>query len=78
MIPVVNVQVLDFKTTCGSELVTPNEDGSYTVLINARMSYETQRKALLHALGHILNDDFEKENVQEIESAAHEINLLLT
>lgn len=78
MIPVVNVQVLDLKTTCGSELVTPNEDGSYTVLINARMSYETQRKALLHALGHILNDDFEKENVQEIESAAHEINLLLT
>lgn len=71
MIPVVNVQVLDFKTTCGSELVTPNEDGSYTVLINARMSYEAQRKALLHALGHILNDDFTKENVQEIEAAAH-------
>lgn len=71
MIPVVNVQVLDFKTTCGSELVTPNEDGSYTVLINARMSYEAQRKALLHALGHILNDDFEKENVQQIEAAAH-------
>lgn len=71
MIPVVNVQVLDFKTTCGSEIVTPNEDGSYTVLINARMSYETQRKALLHALGHILNDDFEKENVQQIEAAAH-------
>lgn len=71
MIPVVNVQVLDLKTTCGSELVTPNEDGSYTVLINARMSYETQRKALLHALKHILNDDFEKENVQQIEAAAH-------
>lgn len=73
MIPVVNVQVLDLKTTCGSELVTPNEDGSYTVLINARMSYETQRKALLHALKHILNDDFEKENVQQIEAAAHGI-----
>lgn len=66
-----NVQVLDFKTTCGTELVTPNEDGTYTVLINARMSYETQRKALLHALGHIFNDDFEKENVQQIEAAAH-------
>lgn len=66
-----NVQVLDFKTTCGTELVTPNEDGTYTVLINARMSYETQRKALLHAIGHILNDDFGKENVQQIEAAAH-------
>lgn len=73
MIPVVNVQILDLKTTCGSELVTPNEDGSYTVLINARMSYEMQRKALLHALKHILNDDFEKENVQQIEAAAHGI-----
>ena len=73
MIPVVNVQVLDFKTTCGTELVTPNEDGTFTVLINARMSYETQRKALLHALKHILNDDFEKENVQQIEAAAHGI-----
>lgn len=73
MIPVVNVQVLDLKTTCGSELVTPNEYGSYTVLINARMSYEMQRKALLHALKHILNDDFEKENVQQIEAAAHGI-----
>lgn len=71
MIPVINVQILDLKTTCGSELVTPNEDGSYTVLINARMSYEMQRKALLHALKHILNDDFEKENVQQIEAAAH-------
>lgn len=66
-----NVQVLDFKTTCGTELVTPNEDGTFTVLINARMSYETQRKSLLHALGHILNDDFGKENVQQIEAAAH-------
>ena len=73
MIPVVNVQILDLKTTCGTELVTPNEDGSYTVLINARMSYEMQRKALLHALKHILNDDFEKENVQQIEAAAHGI-----
>lgn len=71
MIPVINVQILDLKTTCGTELVTPNEDGSYTVLINARMSYEMQRKALLHALKHILNDDFEKENVQQIEAAAH-------
>lgn len=74
MIPVINVQILDLKTTCGTELVTPNEDGSYTVLINARMSYEAQRKALLHALGHILNDDFGKENVQQIEAAAHGLN----
>ena len=75
MTPVVNVQVVDLMTCSGSELVTPNEDGSYTILINARMSYEKQRDALRHAMAHILNDDFEKENVQQIESAAHGIDL---
>ena len=73
MTPVVNVQVLDMKTCSGSELVTPNEDGSYTILINARMSYEKQKEALRHAMAHILNGDFEKENVQQIEAAAHGI-----
>ena len=73
MTPVVNVQVLDMKTCSGAELVTPNEDGSYTILINSRLSYEMQRAAFLHAMAHILNDDFEKENVQQIEAAAHGI-----
>ena len=78
MIPDLNIQVIDFKCTSGAELVTPNEDGSFTILINARLSADQQHDALLHALGHILNNDFEKENVQQIEAAAHGINSLST
>lgn len=73
MIPDLNIQIIDFKCTSGAEMVTPNEDGSFTILINARLSSDAQHKALLHALGHILNCDFDKEDVQRIEAAAHMI-----
>lgn len=53
------------------EAITPSGAFSYTVYINARLSAESQREALLHALRHIQGHDFERENVQEIESNAH-------
>lgn len=53
-------------------MVIKNEDGSYTILINARLSDRGRIEAYKHALKHIINDDFEKENVQMIETAAHE------
>lgn len=43
----------------------------YTVYINQRLSYEARKKAFAHALLHIRNRDFEKSNVQEVESEAH-------
>lgn len=51
--------------------VTPNEDGSYSIFINANQSDEGIRRTYYHELGHILNNDFEKEDVQQIESEAH-------
>jgi hypothetical protein len=50
-----------------------NPDGSYTILINAKMSSERQKEAYLHALDHIENHDFEKDylSVQQIEAEAH-------
>ena len=66
----VYVDVIDFGCP-GNELITQNDDGSYTVLINARISYEQQKKSLKHALGHINDNDFEKLYVQEIETEAH-------
>ena len=68
---VVNVRMVDFHQTKANEMVCENEDGSYTVLINSRMDYETQLQAYYHALSHIRNHDFEKSDVQEIESEAH-------
>lgn len=67
----VNVVVIDFKTSKGNEMISVNEDGSYTILINARLSYEGQLKAYEHAMEHIRNNDFEKDNVQKIEYDAH-------
>lgn len=54
-----------------NEVVTENEDGSYTIFINSRMNYEKQMKAYLHAMKHIVGDDFQKEDVQHIEYLAH-------
>ncbi len=61
MTPDVNVSVIDFKGIPGNELVTENEDGSYTILINARLSYERQLQAYEHAMKHINSNDFEKK-----------------
>lgn len=66
----VNVVFRDFPNY-GKEMVVPNEDGSYTIFINARLNYEQQMKAYLHAMKHIVGDDFQKEDVQSIEYLAH-------
>jgi len=56
---------------CGiDEAVTPCI-GGYTIYINAKLTMEEQCKALEHALYHIQNDDFSKDNVQQIEEEAH-------
>lgn len=74
MTPDVNVAVIDFKTCKGKEMVVSNEDGSYTILINSRLTYDSQLKAYEHAMRHIRNNDFEKSDVQEIEYSAHRLS----
>ena len=56
-----------------NEAVTINEDGSYSIFLDPALSYEMQHEKYEHALRHIQNHDFEKENVQEIEAQAHNI-----
>lgn len=65
------VKFIDFPVK-GREAVTKNEDGTYTIFINARLSREMQIKAYAHALQHITEKDFEKENADEIEFYAHQ------
>ncbi len=48
-----------------------NTDDSYTIFIDARLSAEKQKEIFMHELHHIENKDFEKNNVQEIETVAH-------
>lgn len=70
MTPDVNVILWNFPNN-GREMVVPNEDGTYTILINSKLSDEGRLHAYEHAMKHITDNDFEKENVQEIEVKAH-------
>ena len=69
--PDLTLVYIDFPA-CGREMVTRNADGSYTVLINSRLSYDAQRKAIRHALHHIERGDFDRLEVQQIEKEAHD------
>ena len=53
-----------------NEVVTPCI-GGYTVYINENLTYEDRIKAFQHALYHIEHNDFDKTDVQSIESDAH-------
>lgn len=66
----VNVFLLNMDN---NEVVTHNEDDSYSIFINARLSNDGQLKAYEHAMRHIKNQDFQKEDVQAIETSAHSI-----
>ena len=66
----VNIVLQDFPEG-GNEMVCLNEDGSYTILINARLSRESQVDAYVHAIDHIEKKDFQKTDVQSIEYEAH-------
>ena len=52
------------------EYVTPCFMG-YTIYIDKNLTHERRQKAFIHALKHIKNNDFEKSDVQAIESQAH-------
>ena len=54
-----------------NEVVTPCFDG-YTIYINDKLDEIGRQKAYDHAMFHIINDDFNKEDVQEIEWRAHQ------
>lgn len=53
------------------EQVIKNNDDSYTILLNARLSHERQLECYQHALLHISNNDFEMDNADRIEYIAH-------
>ena len=53
------------------EMVTPGTDDDFTVYINSRLSDTAKIHALAHAVDHCKNDDFSKDDVQQIELDAH-------
>lgn len=66
----VGVHIINMDTAVHEQIVL-NDDGSFSIFLNARLNRETQIVAYNHALHHILNDDFYKSNVDSIEYQAH-------
>ena len=47
-------------------LTHANDDGSYTILINANLCHERQMVAVLHELTHIQGNDFTREEQADL------------
>ena len=46
----------------------PNDDGTYSIYLNARLDELRQRKACSHELDHIVNGDFYSDRpIEEVE-----------
>lgn len=54
-----------------NEMVVPCADG-FSVYIDVNLDKAHRINAYQHAMRHINNNDFEKEDVQQIEAVAHE------
>lgn len=67
------VRLVDFPSKKIKESVTSNEDGSYTIFIENSLTKEQQQKSFMHAIKHIIGEDFNKDDVERIEKEAHQI-----
>lgn len=65
---VIGVYCIDMPSRVEEQIVF-NEDGSFTIFINARLTQKRQMLAYQYALIHIMQDDFSKDTADEIEKA---------
>lgn len=65
------VRLIQFPNAKTKETVVENEDGSYTIFIESSLDSMRQREAFYHAMKHILRNDFSKDDVNQIETSAH-------
>lgn len=67
------VAFMDMDPKIKGQAIYSVPDNRFVIYINTIHSIETQHEAFLHERDHILNGDFEKEDVQQIELEAHGI-----
>lgn len=70
MIPDVNCVMANMPAAIKA-YTTLNNDDTYTIILNSRLTYEQHLKSYAHELFHIKNGDYEKNNVDMIEFRAH-------
>ena len=66
-----NVILVKFPSGNVHEAVSPNEDGSVTIFLDKNATKESQRKRFQHVMRHLAGNDFDRDDVQEIEAEAH-------
>lgn len=71
----ITVVLKDFPPGKIHEAVRQRPDGTFLVMIDARLNQIRQLEEYEHALKHIRNGDFEKADVQQIEAEAHGITV---
>lgn len=64
----IGVYFLNMDTAVEEEVLL-NEDGSFSIFINSRLNWERQMAAYQHAIRHIMQNDFNKEYVDDIEKS---------
>lgn len=57
------------------EHVVENPDGSYSIFLNSWLTHERHIESYAHAMRHIQNGDFEKQDVNRIELEAHDMEI---
>jgi len=63
--------VTDLPTTVKA-FTMENEDGTYEICVNARLTKEQQMLSYRHELSHIMNDDFRSDaDTDSLESLRH-------
>lgn len=68
------VRFYDLPTTIKSYVVA-NNDGSFTIILNGKVSHEVQLLSYLHELEHIKKGDYDKKNsIDIIEIYAHRVD----
>ena len=55
------VRMIPFPSYRLGGVVTPNEDGTYSIYINSRLDSAYQRRAYEHEVRHIINEDLHGE-----------------
>ena len=61
------VRVVDLPVQIGG-MVTPNDDGTFSIYLNARNTAERRAKSCAHEVGHIESDAFYNgKSIEEVE-----------
>lgn len=65
------IRFVDFPVCSCGGLVMVNDDGTFTVLLNSRLSHQQNIDSLRHELSHISHDDFYRSvSVAQMEREA--------